>query len=920
MIFCVILDYKGQQDIKNGNGRMTVSRGLFGSNVFLVLLFSWLEAWASSFVLTSTSTSSLVRRLPSPEDFVHSRTRGCGSVHNNNHSFHDDAADDDDDEEEEDEEDDEPPEVDIRNFRYKFLDENNVENGNRRRTTPGPHEETEETTAPSSSSAPPPPPTTTPAFGLGRGRSSPLQRKAMGGGGTNVVVHICQNCGSESVKWLGRCPTCKAWNTFQETTVQRSSSSSSSSRKSQAASSGAPPGGFAHNLLKTGGQRGRSGGDNFGSSSSSSSSSNSDAIGQSWLTDTAPSFDYSNTNTNLRAVSIADIDLHSGGAGHRMRIPHDEELTTVLGGGLLPGSLILLGGDPGVGKSTLALQMAAHVANTVVATTTVGIGMGPTNNTKTKTNPAAIVGPVWYVSGEETMEQIATRAQRLIQTTKEPATATASEQRSSSGSSTRRTPSRMMTALPKELYLLSETNLNVITEEVLQLYLAQAQYTQQQQPQQPQEARPPAVLPPSLIVIDSIQTMVCEAGGASSAGGITQVRESMALLLRLAKTTQIPIVTIGHVTKTGDVAGPRMVEHMVDAVLYLEHSQAAAGSASSPSHGNFRWLRGQKNRFGSCQNVGLYDFQEGILIPLPEGTEAASAVVPPADDLEGSAMGVCVEGPHRAMTVEVQALVTEAASSSFGKKTVEGGVSGARLNLLLGILQKHCQLPIAGSGRIGRDVYVNVVGCEGTVSKSQLSLATMSLDLAVAVALTSSYLRIPARGDTACLAQVGLLGELRPLSSLEPRLLQAQRMGFSSVIVAADNQNRRQRRRKSKDTKYNTGGSSSSRNDNVDDELPIIRSTRKHGLDIYECSTLKQALNVALVSPIPSRSKSKSNNNYRQRQYKNNSNSSNTNIIGRRKTSPAAIPPGSLHDLNLEDEEIIIDDDDDDVEDDEDFF
>merc|ERR1711865_811459 len=193
------------------------------------------------------------------------------------------------------------------------------------------------------------------------------------------------------------------------------------------------------------------------------------------------------------------------------------------------------------------------------------------------------------------------------------------------------------------------------------------------------------------------------------------------------------------------------------------------------------------------------------------------------------------------------------------------------------------------------------------------SLATMSLDLAVAVALTSSYLRIPARGDTACLAQVGLLGELRPLSSLEPRLLQAQRMGFSSVIVAADNQNRRQRRPKSKHTKYNIGGSSSSssRNDNVDDELPIIRSTRKHGLDIYECSTLKQALNVALVSPIPSRSKSKSNNNYRQRQYKNNSNTSNTNIIGRRKRSPVAIPPGSLHDLNLEDEEIIIDDDDD---------
>ncbi|OEU20620.1 P-loop containing nucleoside triphosphate hydrolase protein, partial [Fragilariopsis cylindrus CCMP1102] len=421
--------------------------------------------------------------------------------------------------------------------------------------------------------------------------------------------------------------------------------------------------------------------------------------------------------TVQRDSSSSSSSLPIGGIAQDLlgRIPNDDEMNQVLGGGLMKGSLILLGGDPGVGKSTLALQMAAQVATAV--------------------------GPVWYVSGEETLEQIASRAQRLLVADND------------------KNDSTKLTSIPKQLFLYTETNLNILADEV-----------------GTSNGSSLTILPPSLIVIDSIQTMVCEAGGSTSAGGISQVRESMALLLRLAKTTQIPILAIGHVTKSGDVAGPRMVEHMVDAVLYLEHSQS---SASLQSDGNFRWLRAQKNRFGSCQTIGLYTFKEGILKPLPEGTE--SALVPPSEDLEGCAMGICVEGPHRAMTVEVQALVA-LPSGSFGKKTVEGGLSNARLNLLLGILQKHCQLPIAGGGRVGRDVYVNVVGCEGAVSKSQQALATMALDLAVTVALTSSYLRISARGDTAFLAQVGLLGELRPLSSLESRLLQAQRAGFSRVI------------------------------------------------------------------------------------------------------------------------------------------
>ena len=430
--------------------------------------------------------------------------------------------------------------------------------------------------------------------------------------------------------------------------------------------------------------------------------------------------------------------------------------------------------------------------------------------------------------------------------------------------------------------MLSETNLNALTDDVVQNWINEKNFLEAVDNDPSLQNQLPPNPSPSLIVIDSIQTMVCEAGGSSSAGGISQVRESMALLLRLAKTTQIPILTIGHVTKSGDVAGPRMVEHMVDAVLYLEHSQSS--SASSLSNGNFRWLRAQKNRFGSCQVVGLYDFRDGILMPLPEGTE--SALAPPSDDLEGCAMGICVEGPHRAMTVEVQALVA-LASNSFGKKTVEGGLSSARLNLLLGILQKHCQLNIAGGGKISRDVYVNVVGCDGTVSKSQLHLATMALDLAVTVALTSSYLRIPARGDTACLAQVGLLGELRPLTSLEARLLQAQRMGFSSVIVASTNHSGR----KSKKKKGSV--------DPVDEDIPT-RNTRKYGLDIYECSTLKQALNLALTSPIP---QSKYKRSYRQQ------NNGSTAGSGK-KPGYKPSSPGSLRELDLDDE-VILDDEDD---------
>jgi len=386
---------------------------------------------------------------------------------------------------------------------------------------------------------------------------------------------------------------------------------------------------------------------------------------------------------------------------------------------------------------------------------------------------------------------------------------------------------RLESDLSEQLFLLSETNLNVLAEQVIQ----------QTHPMIPngKEEDASAPLPPSLLIIDSIQTIYCDSA-TGSPGGISQVRECMALLLRLAKSTNIPIIVIGHVTKTGDVAGPRMVEHMVDAVLYLE----GAADSTTP----YRWLRATKNRFGSTQVVGLYEFIQGKLRPSPE----LDSVALPMDDLEGCAMSIVVEGLQRAMAVEVQALVALNAGG-FGKKTVNGGgLTPQRLQLLLGVLQKHCGVFVGKS----KDVYINVVGGSSGSSK----LAGTTLDLAVAVALTSSLASIPVRGDTVFLAQVGLLGELRPLSNIEARLLQAERMGFSRVIVSGKGKR---------------------------------KSQRKFGMEYIESPTLKQALELGLTAAIPKR---KSRRPYPQ----------DGSSPASRKTSPE-----NLEDLGFD--EIIVDDD-----------
>lgn len=431
------------------------------------------------------------------------------------------------------------------------------------------------------------------AFGWNKGRSSPATRKAMGTSGTSTAnIHICANCGSEFVKWMGRCPTCKEWNTLQEHAVVRQPATPTS------ASSAARP--------------------VFGRSGSGSRPG-------SWLDSDLSSFSSLGPvgNIPIRITSLTAQEKHdtpsAANRKRRVRVPDDDELNTVLGGGIMKGSLTLLGGDPGVGKSTLLLQVAGSVARLSVPTMGIGMGLPPPSSTLADDE---LRGPVWYVSGEENPDQIASRAIRLG--IDEP-----------------------------ELYLLRETHVDTLCEQIVSHHLNQLPY-QQQKPyskhakaaddnddddieddldsaKSPQEARPPL----SLVVIDSIQTMVCNAGGASFAGGITQVRECVAMFLRLAKSTGIPILLIGHVTKSGDVAGPRTVEHMVDCILYLE-GMSESGSGLT----NLRMLRTSKNRFGSSDEVGVYEMTRGRLLPVSDPSSLFLAHRNDKEDAEGCAIAV----------------------------------------------------------------------------------------------------------------------------------------------------------------------------------------------------------------------------------------------------------------------------------------
>lgn len=415
------------------------------------------------------------------------------------------------------------------------------------------------------------------------------------------TVFVCRNCGRESLKWLGRCPNCQEWNSFEETAV----------------STAAP----------------------------------------------LPIADLSNPPRELSQVVIDNSD--------RLPLPLNE-LNRVLGGGLVSGSLVLMGGEPGIGKSTLLLQLSAAVAQGG--------------------------GKVAYVSGEETLSQIRLRAERL-------------------GVSGER------------LYLLAENDLNAILSHLEQLA-------------------------PSLVIIDSIQA-VSLPELESAAGSIGQVRECTLRLMHWAKPGAVPVFVAGHVTKDGSIAGPRVLEHIVDVVLYLEGEPFSA----------YRLLRGVKNRFGSTNEVGVFEMKQEGLVEVDNPSKAFLAQR--LEEAVGSAVVPTLEG-SRPLLVEIQALTTP---TSFGlPRRTANGVDFNRLLLITAVLTKRVGLKLGN-----QDIIVNVTG--------GLKVGEPAADLGIALAIASSARDIAVDPALVAAGEVGLSGELRAVSQLERRIAEAARLGFKRCLA-----------------------------------------------------------------------------------------------------------------------------------------
>jgi DNA repair protein RadA/Sms len=360
------------------------------------------------------------------------------------------------------------------------------------------------------------------------------------------------------------------------------------------------------------------------------------------------------------------------------------EFSRVLGGGVVPGSLVLIGGDPGIGKSTLLLQVALEMAERE---------------------------RVLYVSGEESERQIKMRSLRLLQ---------------SKGDNGAQTPPEN---LPDQLYLVTETDLETIFAHIHELK-------------------------PRLLIVDSIQTTTLNEL-ASSAGSVSQVRECSSRLRELAKSSGIAVFLIGHVTKEGTIAGPRVLEHIVDTVLYLEGDRFHT----------YRLLRSVKNRFGPTSDVGVFEMRERGMIEVANPSEAflAERMV----NAPGSAIAVTMEGT-RPLLVEIQGLTSP---TSFGNpRRTPNGVDFNRLLLLTAVLTRRANLRLAD-----QDVFVNVVG--------GLTIGEPAADLAIAAAITSSARNIPVRADTVLIGEVGLSGELRMVGQVSARLWEAAQLGFKTAVL-----------------------------------------------------------------------------------------------------------------------------------------
>lgn len=419
------------------------------------------------------------------------------------------------------------------------------------------------------------------------------------------TYYSCRECGYQSSSWLGRCPECGKFGTFEEEAVQ----------------------------VATGHR--------------------------------TPA-----TDQQAQPHLLQDITY-----SHTPRIgTHCTELDRVLGGGIVPGSLLLLGGEPGIGKSTLLLQTALAIRDRRLL----------------------------YVSGEESEQQIKMRADRI-------------------GNA------------DSELYLLAETDVQRILEHV-------------------------DALKPDLLIIDSIQT-VTSSDIESPAGSVGQIRQSTAHFQHLAKTTGIPVLLIGHITKDGTLAGPKVMEHIVDAVLQFEGER---------QHG-FRILRALKNRFGSTAEIGIFEM---LADGLREVDNPSQVLLSQRDEtLSGTAVCATLEGV-RPIFIEVQSLVSSAVYGTPQRNA--SGFDLRRLNLLLAVLEKRCGFKLGA-----KDVFLNIAG--------GLRVTDPAIDLAVAAAVLSSNVDIPIPSDTSLAAEIGLSGEVRPVSRVEQRIAEADRLGFKRIIISKYN-------------------------------------------------------------------------------------------------------------------------------------
>ena len=434
------------------------------------------------------------------------------------------------------------------------------------------------------------------------------------------TVYVCSNCGQESTKWIGKCPSCGQWNTFKEMHIGTSSQDNTSGSL------------FSHSHSATG---------------------------------------------KSRPVKLSDIPSHDD-----PRIDmHDNELNRVLGGGLVAGSIVLLGGEPGIGKSTLTLQTVLNIPDKTIL----------------------------YVSGEESAHQLKMRAERLL-----------------AGN----------TSVSSDA-----NNINILCETSLQRIFEYAEE-----------------IKPQIVVIDSIQTIATE-DVDSSPGSITQVRECAASLLRFAKTTGTPVVLIGHINKEGTLAGPKILEHIVDTVIQFEGDQ----------HYMYRILRSIKNRFGSTSELGIYEMRQS---GLRQGSNPSELLLSQDHEgLSGVAISSAIEGV-RPFLVETQALVSSAAYGTPQRSAT--GFDARRLNMLLAVLEKR-----VGFKLTQKDVFVNIAG--------GLRVTDLAMDLSVIAAVLSSNVDTAIEPGWCMAGEVGLSGEVRPINRIEQRISEAEKLGFTDIILPKHN-------------------------------------------------------------------------------------------------------------------------------------